>query len=196
MRKIKLELKNLTNLIKFQKNKKKNMKSGKIEEIIFFFILIFFINLSALALDEISTVPLINLENLEPSYEDIDLDEKNESTNKTYEIKEKNKKKKISNQITVNILGLDKITAKTTEIKIKIGETRKFGLLQIKAIKCGKINSNNKVGEAAYIQVKDLSDNQDEKVFVFNGWTFSSSPSLRPIDHPVYDLWLVGCENV
>ena len=98
--------------------------------------------------------------------------------------------------ITVNILGLDKITAKTTEIKIKIGETRKFGLLQIKAIKCGKINSNNKVGEAAYIQVKDLSDNQDEKVFVFNGWTFSSSPSLRPIDHPVYDLWLVGCENV
>ena len=65
------------------------MKSGKIEEIIFFFILIFFINLSALALDEISTVPLINLENLEPSYEDIDLDEKNESTNKTYEIKDK-----------------------------------------------------------------------------------------------------------
>ncbi len=172
------------------------MKFGKIEEIIFFSILIFFINLSASALEEISTVPLINLENLEPSYEDIDLDEKNDNMNKTYEIKEKNKKKKISNQITVNILGLDKITAKTTEIKIKIGETRKFGLLQIKAIKCGKINSNNKVGEAAYIQVKDLSDNQDEKVFVFNGWTFSSSPSLRPIDHPVYDLWLVGCENV
>ncbi len=172
------------------------MKLGKIKKIVFFSIITFFINISAFSLDEISTVPLINLENLEPSYEDADPDEKNENFIQTYEIKEKNKKKKNSNQITVNILGLDKITAKTTEIKIKIGETRKFGLLQIKAIKCGKISSNNEAGEAAYIQVKDLSDNQDEKVFVFNGWTFSSSPSLRPMDHPVYDLWLVSCENV
>ena len=69
-------------------------------------------------------------------------------------------------------------------------------MLEIKAIKCGKIDSIDEKGEAAYIQVKDLSDNQDEKVFVFNGWTFSSSPSLRPIDHPVYDIWLVSCENV
>ncbi len=172
------------------------MKLGKIKKIVFFSIITFFINISAFSLDEISTVPLINLENLEPSYEDADPDEKNENFIQTYEIKEKNEKKKNSNQITVNILGLDKITAKTTEIKIKIGETRKFGLLQIKAIKCGKISSNNEAGEAAYIQVKDLSDNQDEKVFVFNGWTFSSSPSLRPMDHPVYDLWLVSCENV
>ena len=172
------------------------MKLGKIKKIVLFSIITFFINISAFSLDEISTVPLINLENLEPSYEDADPDEKNENFIQTYEIKEKNKKKKNSNQITVNILGLDKITAKTTEIKIKIGETRKFGLLQIKAIKCGKISSNNEAGEAAYIQVKDLSDNQDEKVFVFNGWTFSSSPSLRPMDHPVYDLWLVSCENV
>ena len=168
----------------------------KLRKLFFFSIITFFINISAFSLDEISTVPLINLENLEPSYEDADPDEKNENFIQTYEIKEKNEKKKNSNQITVNILGLDKITAKTTEIKIKIGETRKFGLLQIKAIKCGKISSNNEAGEAAYIQVKDLSDNQDEKVFVFNGWTFSSSPSLRPMDHPVYDLWLVSCENV
>ena len=96
----------------------------------------------------------------------------------------------------INILGLDKITAKTTKINIKLGETKKFGLLEIKAIKCGKIDAVEEKGEAAYIQVKDLSDNQDEKVFVFNGWTFSSSPSLRPIDHPVYDIWLVSCENV
>ena len=93
----------------------------------------------------------------------------------------------------IKILGLDKITAKTKEINIKIGETKKFGLLEIKAIKCGKTESKNEPGDVAYIQVKDLSDNQNEKVFVFNGWTFSSSTSLRPIDHPVYDLWLVGC---
>ena len=97
---------------------------------------------------------------------------------------------------SVNILGLDKITAKTSKINIKIWETKKFGLLEIKAIKCGKVNDSKEVYETAYIQVKDTSDNSDEKVFVFNGWIFSTSPSLRPIDHPVYDLWLVGCENV
>ena len=81
-------------------------------------------------------------------------------------------------------------------MKIKLGETKKFGLLQIKAIQCGKVDSKNEPGEAAYIQVKDISDSSDEKIFVFNGWTFSSSTSLRPLDHPVYDLWLISCENV
>ena len=46
---------------------------------------------------------------------------------------------------------------------------------------------------AAYLQVKDISENQNEKVFIFNGWTFSSNPSITPIDHAVYDVWLVGC---
>ena len=46
------------------------------------------------------------------------------------------------------------------------------------------------------VQVKDVSDNENNKVFVFNGWTFSSSPTLKPLDHPVYDLWLVNCDNV
>ena len=69
-------------------------------------------------------------------------------------------------------------------------------MLEIKAIKCGKTQSDNEAGEAAYLQVVDLSDTQNEKVFVFNGWTFSSSPFLRPVEHPVYDLWLIGCDNV
>ena len=45
-------------------------------------------------------------------------------------------------------------------------------------------------------QVKDLSEKRGDKVYVFNGWTFSSSPSLREFDHPIYDLWLTGCENI
>ena len=93
-------------------------------------------------------------------------------------------------------MGLDKITAKTFPIKIKLGETAKFGLLEIKALKCGISNSlgvkNNSV---AYLQVKDISENQNEKVFIFNGWTFSSNPSLASIDHAIYDVWLVSCEN-
>ena len=62
--------------------------------------------------------------------------------------------------------------------------------------KCAKSQNENDKGVAAYIQVKDLSDKKDDKVFVFNGWTFSSSPTLRTFDHPVYDIWVTGCENI
>ncbi len=147
--------------------------------------------------EKISSVPLINLDQLEPSFEEEPADQIDNQNENTSKIKTKNKKSNIkSEKIIVNLLGLDKITAKKIEINIEVGETKKFGLLQIKAIRCGKTYSNNKSGEAAYIQVTDISDNQVEKIFVFNGWTFSSSPSLRPIDHPVYDLWLIGCDNV
>ena len=52
-----------------------------------------------------------------------------------------------------------------------------------------KVIEKNYSGFVVYLQVKDLSDKKDEKVFVFNGWTFSSSPSITLFDHPVYDIW-------
>jgi len=169
------------------------MKPGKIKCLI----IIFLLSVTNLKSEEkISSVPLVNLDNLKPSFESIETNEITTDNNETINIKKRKLKNNESSGIFVNLLGLDKITAKTTSVKIKLGETKKFGLLQIKAIQCGKIDSINEPGEAAYIQVKDISDNNNEKIFVFNGWTFSSNPSLRPMDHPVYDLWLVSCENV
>jgi len=171
------------------------MKLGKVKQFCFIFAILLlplFLN----AEDKISTVPLIDVENIKPSYEEVEKDEVLKNNNQTNFLKEKIRKESKNKNIVVNILGLDKITAKTSEINIKLGETKKFGLLEIKALHCGNSSSINETGAAAYIQVKDVSDNRNEKVFVFNGWTFSSSPSLRPIEHPVYDLWLVGCENV
>jgi len=170
------------------------MKIGKIKYIIVIVFSFLFLSTSH-ANEKITTVPLINLEELKPSFEEIEEDTNSEENSNKNVIQKKQEKNK-SNSRSVNILGLDKITAKTSKINIKIGETKKFGMLEIKAIKCGKTQSDNEVGEAAYLQVIDLSDTQNEKVFVFNGWTFSSSPSLRPVEHPVYDLWLIGCENV
>ena len=92
--------------------------------------------------------------------------------------------------------GLDKITAKTSDIDIIVGEKKKFGYLEIFPKKCTKSQDLNDKGVVAYIQVKDLSKKKDDKVFIFNGWTFSSSPTLRTFDHPVYDLWVTGCENI
>ena len=143
--------------------------------------------------NKILSAPLTNLDQLQPSFENIEDTNNNLNTNNVIKNKKKDKSK---TSLTAKFIGLDKITAKTSKINIKIGETKKFGMLEIKAIKCGKTQSDNEVGEAAYLQVIDLSDTQNEKVFVFNGWTFSSSPSLRPVEHPVYDLWLIGCENV
>ena len=87
-------------------------------------------------------------------------------------------------------------TAKTSQIKLKLGEEKKFGPLQIKVLKCSKIESGNKEDHVAYLQVKDLSEDQNEKVFIFNGWTFASDPTIAPFDHAIYDLQLVNCNNV
>ena len=170
------------------------MKLGKIKYSFIFIVLIFCTNLKAE--DKIISAPIINLENLEPSYEALE-NEKDTSSQSNTKIKKRNKIEKKSKNIKfVNLIGLDKITAKTIPIKIKLGETAKFGLLEIKALKCGLSNSlETKNNSAAYLQVRDVSENQNEKVFIFNGWTFSSNPSLAPIDHAIYDIWLVGCDN-
>ena len=170
------------------------MKLGKINLLLIVFLFIFHTNL--IADDKILSAPIINLENLEPSYEVLEK-ENNTSSELNVGIKKRNIiDKKKSDIEFVNLIGLDKITAKTIPIKIKLGETAKFGILEIKALKCGfskssEINNNS----AAYLQVRDVSENQNEKVFIFNGWTFSSNPSLTPIDHAIYDIWLVGCES-
>ena len=172
------------------------MSLGKNKFLILIFLSIFLFS-KLNSEEKISSVPLINLEDLKPSYEEIENEDEEKNLNQSsILLKKKEKITPTSDKASINILGLDKITAKTTELNIKLGETKKFGLLEIKAIRCGKLKSKKQPGEAAYIQIKDLSDNNNEKVFVFNGWTFSSSKSLKPIDHPVYDVWLISCDNV
>ena len=91
---------------------------------------------------------------------------------------------------------MDKITAKTSSIKLAIGENSFFGPLEIKALKCQLSENNDSIDTVAYLQVKDLSIKDNNRVFLFNGWTFASSPTLQSIDHPVYDLWITNCENI
>ena len=88
---------------------------------------------------------------------------------------------------------LDKISSKNTSIKLKNKETFLFKDLSIKSLKCKNSEFDDDPEITAYIQVKDLTDKKNDEVFVFNGWMFSSSPSIAPFDHPVYDIWLVNC---
>ena len=96
----------------------------------------------------------------------------------------------------VEIKALDKISAKTVTLIFDIGDEAIFENLKIKVLKCKNSEFDDSPDTIAYLQVKDITQKRNDKVFVFNGWTFSSSPSLRPFDHAVYDLWLVACHNI
>ena len=88
---------------------------------------------------------------------------------------------------------LDKISSKNTSLKLKNGELIKFKDLSIKSLKCKNSEFDDNPEIIAYIQVRDLTITNNDEVFVFNGWMFSSSPSIKPFDHPVYDVWLISC---
>ena len=92
-----------------------------------------------------------------------------------------------------NIKVLDKISSKNILVKLKNGEEIKHKDLLIKSIKCKNSEFDDNPEVTAYIQVKDSTNKNKNDVFVFNGWMFSSSPSIAPFDHPVYDIWLVSC---
>ena len=176
------------------------MRLGK-TRILILTIFFFIVNESILhAIDKIETVPLINLEELSPTFEeDKDALENKEdqngnlNTDENFNEEKLNKKKE---KIYINIKALDKITAKTLAIKLGIGEKKYFGSLEIKGLKCQLSENNDFSDAAAYLQVKDLDSKDNNQVFLFNGWTFASSPTLQSMDHPIYDLWITGCENI
>ena len=168
------------------------MKLGN--NLISFFVIFIILNIKVLADDKIVTSPLINLEKIKPSFEEA-VEENESISNSSYEFTQKQEATNSFQPSHVTLIGLDKITAKSTKIKMKLNEIKKFGPLEIRVLKCGRIENNNILADVAYLQVKDLSKNENEKVFIFNGWTFASDPNLTPFDHAIYDLWLVGCEN-
>ena len=142
---------------------------------------------------KITTSPLINIDDIKPSYEEVEEEYENLSLNQS--LKE-NKNIKSLNSSQAILIGLDKITAKSSELVVNLNENKKFGPLEIKVLKCGKVKINNKTDSVAYMQVKDLTKNDNEQVFIFNGWTFASDPSLTPFDHAIYDLQLIKCKSV
>ena len=176
------------------------MLIGYLAKIFIFLFTLFFANASPLfAVDKIESVPLINLEELSPTFEeDKDVLEKIEGQNTNLDNVEnipEEKKIQENEKIYINIKALDKITAKTSAIRLTIGEKKFFGSLEIKVLKCQLSENGEFMDTVAYLQVRDLSAKDNNQVFLFNGWTFASSPTLQSIDHPIYDLWIISCEN-
>ena len=93
----------------------------------------------------------------------------------------------------VEIKILDKVSSKTIKLNLKINEEKKYENLFIKILKCRNSEFDDNPEVTAYLQVRDITVKDNDRVFIFNGWTFSSSPSIRPFDHSVYDIWLLKC---
>ena len=102
--------------------------------------------------------------------------------------------KSFANDLTfVEIKILDKVSSKTSQLSLNIDQETKFENLIIKILKCKNSEFDDNPEVTAYMQVQDITLKNNDKVFVFNGWTFSSSPSISLFDHPVYDIWLIKC---
>ena len=142
--------------------------------------------------EKIITSPLLNIDKIQPSFEE--LNEENEKISTFQNLKEKKNSQNLNSSQAI-LVGLDKITAKSSKLIVNLNEIKKFGPLEIKVLKCGKLKVNNRTDSVAYLQVKDLTKNENNQVFIFNGWTFASDPSLTPFDHAIYDIQLLNCSD-
>ena len=170
------------------------MNLGKHSIYLFF---CFFLYLNHSFSETRSNIKIQDLDELPSTYEEIEnfLEEDNTNQKILEQVKYKETKKLDGEIIIVEIKALDKITAKTSTLSIKLGEEKYFGNLKIKPLKCKTSDIDQAPDTVAYLQVTDISDKKNDQVFVFNGWTFASSPTLRSLDHAIYDLWLLGCSN-
>ena len=88
---------------------------------------------------------------------------------------------------------LDKVNSQSEIIEIEVGREYKFKNLSINILKCKNSKFDDDPEVTAYLQVRDMVNKDENRVYIFNDWTFASSPSIRPFDHPVYDIWLKKC---
>ena len=92
----------------------------------------------------------------------------------------------------VKLQSLDKITARTMTFEARVGSTLKYGPLYIKIQSCRKAPPIEQPEASAFLQIWEVTPEEEAK-WVFSGWMYASSPSLSPMDHPVYDVWVLDC---
>jgi hypothetical protein len=95
---------------------------------------------------------------------------------------------------TLMLRGLEKITGRPTNIVAPIGKPVKFETLTITARYCYSTPASETPETAAFVQIDDHRPDQSARR-VFSGWMYASSPGLNGMEHPLYDVWVISCNN-
>lgn len=90
--------------------------------------------------------------------------------------------------------GLDKITGRIISFEVKIDETVEFGALLVTPRVCYTRPTTEPQNTTSFIEVDEITVSGDTK-HLFSGWIFASSPGLNGVEHPIYDVWLIGCKG-
>ena len=155
-----------------------------LNKLVFIFIIILIFSSNA---EEVKVAPLINLDEIEPSYdEEIIL---NDDENQFTEIKEKDSVSNDGNANMAEISILNKITTNVDTLKLPLKENFLYQELKIYPIGCYLSGpyENNEVG--IYLNIH----HKDSKEKIFNGWMLKSLPSISSMEHPIYDIWVEDC---
>ena len=99
----------------------------------------------------------------------------------------------MTNYPVAKLQSLDKMTARTMTFNARVGSTVKFGPIYIRVQTCRKAPPIEKPEAAAFLQIWELTPQEQKPLWIFSGWMFASSPALSPMDHPVYDVWVLDC---
>lgn len=90
--------------------------------------------------------------------------------------------------------ALDKVTARVEEIEVQAEKPYKFGTIFITVHSCRVTTPEEQPESAAFLEVGEFKTGEAETL-VFRGWMFASSPALSAMEHPIYDLWVIGCRD-
>ena len=93
----------------------------------------------------------------------------------------------------VSLYLLDKVTSRVETIEIKVGEIVEFGSLQIKIFMCKKRPPEEVPEDFVLLRIYDEISPENLEI-VFQGWMISSSPTVAPFEHPIYDVWVKDCK--
>jgi hypothetical protein len=103
----------------------------------------------------------------------------------------------IENRVAV-LQGLDKVTARISPVRAPLETPTTFGTLEIVARTCRETPPTEPPESAAFLEIRELppaSDPDGPRAELFSGWMFASSPAVSALEHPVYDVWVVDCEE-
>ncbi len=100
----------------------------------------------------------------------------------------------ISYEVAV-LQGLNKITARVSELRVPVNQPVRFGSLEITARECRKSRPEEMPESVSFLEIDDHKENI-ETTRMFTGWMFASSPAVSAMEHPVYDIWVVNCMSL